>query len=343
MSVEISASEMTNALDSVLLSKLTPMLVGSPGIGKSDIVKLTAKKHNLKLIDLRLAQSDPTDLNGFPTLQNDGTRMDYAPPTTFPLENLDEIPVGYEGWLLFLDEINAAPPAIQAAAYKLVLDRQIGSHNLHKRVAIVCAGNKATDKAIVNRLSTAMQSRMIHLNLMVDTESWLEWANTHNVDHRVISFIKFRPELLHKFNPSHADNTFASPRTWEFLSKIIVDKKEFTKTDHAVLVGTVGEGPATEFRAFCDVYRDLPTIDDMLENPTLVNIPKEPGHQYAMTTLISHHANEDTIEALMIVAKKLPIEFQVVVLKDIYSIAPELKKNQIIQDWVSQNADKLFG
>ena len=343
MSVEISASDMTDALDSVLLSKLTPMLVGSPGIGKSDIVKLTAKKHNLKLIDLRLAQSDPTDLNGFPTLQNDGTRMDYAPPTTFPLENLDEIPVGYEGWLLFLDEINAAPPAIQAAAYKLVLDRQIGSHNLHKRVAIVCAGNKATDKAIVNRLSTAMQSRMIHLNLMVDTESWLEWANTHNVDHRVISFIKFRPELLHKFNPSHADNTFASPRTWEFLSKIIVDKKEFTKTDHAVLVGTVGEGPATEFRAFCDVYRDLPTIDDMLENPTLVNIPKEPGHQYAMTTLISHHANEDTIEALMIVAKKLPIEFQVVVLKDIYSIAPELKKNQIIQDWVSQNADKLFG
>ena len=343
MSVEISASEMTNALDSVLLSKLTPMLVGSPGIGKSDIVKLTAKKHNLKLIDLRLAQSDPTDLNGFPTLQNDGTRMDYAPPTTFPLENLDQIPNGYEGWLLFLDEINAAPPAIQAAAYKLVLDRQIGSHNLHKRVAIVCAGNKATDKAIVNRLSTAMQSRMIHLNLMVDTESWLEWANTHNVDHRVISFIKFRPELLHKFNPSHADNTFASPRTWEFLSKIIVDKKEFTKTDHAVLVGTVGEGPATEFRAFCDVYRDLPTIDDMLENPTLVNIPKEPGHQYAMTTLISHHANDDTIESLMIVAKKLPIEFQVVVLKDIYSIAPELKKNQIIQDWVSQNADKLFG
>ena len=133
------------------------------------------------------------------------------------------------------------------------------------------------------------------------------------------------------------------PRTWEFLSKIIIDKKEFTKTDHAVLVGTVGEGPATEFRAFCDVYRDLPTIDDMLENPTLVNIPKEPGHQYAMTTLISHHANEDTIEALMIVAKKLPIEFQVVVLKDIYAIAPELKKNQIIQDWVSQNADKLFG
>ena len=341
--IEISSTDMLDALDSVLLSKLTPMLVGSPGIGKSDIVKLTAKKHNLKLIDLRLAQSDPTDLNGFPTLQNDGQRMDYAPPTTFPLEHLDQVPKGYDGWLLFLDEINAAPPSIQAAAYKLVLDRQIGAHNLHKRVAIVCAGNKATDKAIVNRLSTAMQSRMIHLNLMVDSTSWLEWANAGNIDHRVISFIKFRPELLHKFNPSHADDTFASPRTWEFLSKIIIDKKKFTRTDHAVLVGTVGEGPATEFKAFCEVYKDLPTIEDMIENPTLVNIPKEPGHQYAMTTLISHNTNDVTIEPLMIVIKKLPIEFQVVVLKDIYSISPELKKHALVQEWVTANADKLFG
>ena len=81
----------------------------------------------------------------------------------------------------------------------------------------------------------------------------------------------------------------------------------------------------------------------MVSNPTLVNIPKEPGHQYAMTTLISHHANEDTIEPLMIVTKKLPIEFQVVVLKDIYSIAPELKKNELVQDWINTNADKLFG
>ncbi len=292
---------------------------------------------------MRLAQSDPTDLNGFPTLQQDGKRMDYAPPMTFPLHDMDNIPKGYDGWLLFLDEINAAPPSIQAAAYKLVLDRQIGAHNLHKNVAIVCAGNKATDKAIVNRLSTAMQSRMVHLNLSVDTESWLTWANVNNIDHRIISFIKYRPELLHKFNPSHADDTFASPRTWEFVSKIINKTEAFTFIDHAVLVGTVGEGPATEFKAFCAVYKDLPTIEEMLESPGTVTIPNEPGHQYAMTTLISHNANDATIKALMQITKKLPIEFQVVVLKDIYAITPELKNNKLIQDWIANNSDKLFG
>ena len=343
MSIEISPTDMVEALDKVLMSQLTPMIVGSPGIGKSDIVKSVAKKHNLKLIDMRLAQSDPTDLNGFPTLQQDGKRMDYAPPMTFPLHDMDNIPKGYDGWLLFLDEINAAPPSIQAAAYKLVLDRQIGAHNLHKNVAIVCAGNKATDKAIVNRLSTAMQSRMVHLNLSVDTESWLTWANVNNIDHRIISFIKYRPELLHKFNPSHADDTFASPRTWEFVSKIINKTEAFTFIDHAVLVGTVGEGPATEFKGFCAVYKDLPTIEEMLESPGTVTIPNEPGHQYAMTTLISHNANDATIKALMQITKKLPIEFQVVVLKDIYAITPELKNNKLIQDWIANNSDKLFG
>jgi len=343
MSIEISASDMVSALNTVLTSGLTPMLVGSPGIGKSDIVKSVAKMHNLKLIDVRLAQSDPTDLNGFPTLQQDGTRMDYAPPTTFPLQDLDTIPESYSGWLLFLDEINAAPPAIQAAAYKLVLDRQIGAHDIHTNVAIVCAGNKATDKAIVNRLSTAMQSRMIHLNLMVDTDSWLEWANANGIDHRVISFVKFRPELLHKFNPNHADDTFASPRTWEFLSKLITGKESFTQVDHAVLVGTVGEGPATEFRAFCNVYKDLPDIETMIKEPNTVQIPNEPGHQYAMTTLISHNANPATITPLMVIIKKLPIEFQVVVLKDIFATNPDLKKHAVVQAWISLNADKLFG
>ena len=343
MSIEISASQTIDALNTVLIAGLTPMLVGSPGIGKSDIVKSVAKMHNLKLIDMRLAQSDPTDLNGFPTLQQDGKRMDYAPPMTFPLQDMDNIPKGYDGWLLFLDEINAAPPSIQAAAYKLVLDRQIGAHALHKNVAIVCAGNKTTDKAIVNRLSTAMQSRMVHLNLMVDTESWLEWANSNDIDHRVISFVKFRPELLHKFNPSHADDTFASPRTWEFVSKIINGKSKLSQIDHAILVGTVGEGAAIEFRGFCAVYKDLPDIDTMLTNPSLVQIPNEPGHQYAMTTLISHNATVTTITALMVIIKKLPTEFQVVVLKDIYANNPDLKGHPIIQTWVTNNADRLFG
>ena len=107
------------------------------------IVKSIAEEYNLKMIDLRLAQCDPTDLLGFPHI--DGDKARYVPMDTFPLEG-DPLPINpvtgiaYSGWLLFLDEFNSADKGVQKAAYKLVLDRMTGLYHLHKNVAISAAG-----------------------------------------------------------------------------------------------------------------------------------------------------------------------------------------------------------
>lgn len=92
-----------NCIDQVKLALnagLVPFIQGSPGLGKSAIVKQIAKFAKLKVIDLRLAQCDITDLNGFPKL--DGDKARYLPMETFPIES-DPIPKGYNGWLLFLN------------------------------------------------------------------------------------------------------------------------------------------------------------------------------------------------------------------------------------------------
>ena len=193
-----------------LLAGEVPMITSSPGVGKSDIIRSVAKQNNLLVIDLRLSQCDPTDLNGFPSLNMDKTRSGYVPMDTFPIEG-DILPEGYKGWMLLLDELNSASQAVMAAAYKLILDRQVGMFKLHKNVAIVAAGNLSTDKAIVNRTSTAMQSRLCHIELEVDNEAWIEWAHTHGIDYRITSFIEFKPDLLHNFDPNHNDNTFPCP------------------------------------------------------------------------------------------------------------------------------------
>ena len=139
-------------------AKLVPMLHGSPGVGKSQIIYQIAEEFNLKVIDLRLSQMDPSDLLGFGALKGD--RATYFPMEFFPLEG-DPIPAGYSGWLIFFDEINSAPSATQAAAYKVILDRMVGLRKLHSHVAIVAAGNLASDNAIVEDMSTALQSRMV--------------------------------------------------------------------------------------------------------------------------------------------------------------------------------------
>jgi len=354
----ITTTEAPKILTHVLRSRLVPSVTGSPGIGKSDIIREIAKELNLKVIDFRLSQSDPTDLNGFPSLNEDRTRSHYAPPANIPLKG-DVLPIKvletdeakaekYSGWLLFFDEMNSAPLSVQAASYKIILDRLVGDTPLHENVAMICAGNLATDKAIVNRQSTAMQSRLIHFNLSVEVDSWIIWARKSKIDHRIIAFIQFRDELLHNFDPNHDDNTFPCPRTWEFASNLIQGMSQIQITDLAYLIGTIGEGAAREFFAFAEIYAALPTYDMMINNPKNVKIPidsdgivEDPGVIYAMTALIGSKAKSEHITALLELMERFPLEFQVITLQNIIAKDIDFKKLPEIRAWMAANATDL--
>jgi len=345
-------------VSTVLRARLVPNLTGSPGIGKSDIIREVADELNLKVIDFRLSQSDPTDLNGFPTLNEDRTRSHYAPPTNIPLEGdiipykkvvAGEKPEQYNGWLLFFDEMNSAPLSVQAASYKIILDRLVGDTPLHKSVAMVCAGNLATDKAIVNRQSTAMQSRLVHFNLEVDVPAWIKWARKNKIDHRIIAFIQFREELLHKFDANHDDNTFPCPRTWHFASNLVKGMSIISIDDLPLLIGTVGEGAAREVFAFVEIYAALPTFDMMVNNPKGIKIPvdadgivEDPGIIYAMTALIGSKADDKTMTPLMELIERFPLEFQVITLQNAIAKDVKLKALPVVRAWMAANASELI-
>lgn len=336
--MSITAKKLPSALIKILQAGKVPMIKASPGVGKSQIVKQVADQYNLKVIDVRLSQLDPTDINGFPSLV-DG-RSDYCPPKIFPIEG-DQIPDGKEGWLLFLDEINSAPLSVQAAAYKLVLDRMIGDHNIHEAVAIVAAGNLSTDKAIVNRMGTAMQSRIVHLNMAVNHKDWLDWAYGAGIDRRVTSFIEFRPELLHKFDPNHKDDTFPCPRTWEFMSDIFKDTDVFDETDLEIAKGTIGEGPAIEFNGYMAIHESLPSIKAIVKDPMNTPISNEMGVKYALTGLIAHEVDEKNITQLAKFVERLPSEFQLLTWRAAVRINPDIMNTKYIGDWITKTAREL--
>lgn len=343
-----------------LRAGLIPYLKSSPGIGKSDLVKLIAEENNLFIKDIRLAQCDPTDLAGFPSLIDTekteeingeivitkSKRSGYSPPEDFPLETdplpLNNAGVPYKGWLILFDELSSAPLATQAAAYKIFLDRMVGQHKLHPNVAMVAAGNLATDKAVVNRMSTAMQSRLIHVKLKVDIKSWIEWAYKHDIDNRVIGFLNFRAELLHKFDPNSKDDTFPCPRTWEFISKIIKPWSSIDEEKLPLLIGTVGEGAAMEFQSFSTIFNTLPTIEEILKNPNNVRIPSEPSTMYAFSSLLARFADKTNIKSIMTVLKHIPIEFQVLSIRGIFMRDKSLKNDPNMKQWVSLHANDLI-
>ena len=339
MAISITTKQLPDAIKRILKAGLVPFVTGSPGIAKSASVQQVAESFNLEFKDIRLAQSDPTELNGFPTIVENIAQ--YIPMNIFPITSTP-LPEGKDGWLICLEELNSASLAVQAAAYKLILDRKVGEYDLHKNVAMVATGNLATDKAIVNRMGTAMQSRLVHLVVSIEPKDWLEWADKSEVDYRVKSYIGFRPDNLFKFDPNHNDLTFPCPRTWEFVSKIIKPETAISYELLPLITGCVGEGTGREFFEYCDIFPRLPTIASIKASPGLVPIPDEPSILYALAGLISHNITVGNIDSIMQYVNRLPKEFQVITIQSILRKDVALRTAQPIINWIKVNATMLM-
>lgn len=258
----------------------------------------------------------------------------------FPLKG-EPIPDGYNGWLLFLDEMNQAPDSIQRVAYKLLLDHKLGDHELHERCVKLAAGNLITDGALAEDLGTALQSRLLHLQLKVDYKAWLEWAMKNEVDHRITSFIQFKPDMLHKFDPDHSDHTFACPRTWHFASRVL-NGDTFDMAMMPLIAGTVSDGVAREFYAFTKIYEKVASADQIASNPEGIQVPDEMSILYAQTGSIGVHATEENISQLTRYIKRLPMEFQVVCFREVCRRKPALADNEAVSQWMIENASEMF-
>lgn len=312
---------------------LVPFLTSSPGLGKSSIAVQIANDFNLEVIDVRLSQCTPEDLMGLP--MREGNKAFFASFNMFPTEDM-EVPPGKNGWLLLLDEFNSAPKTVQAASYKIVLDGMVGQAKLHEDVYIIAAGNLATDRAIVNQLSTAMQSRVVHLEMEANLKDFMDYAVKADFDSRILGFLEFQPSKLHSFKPDHNDKTFACPRTWEFASRLIKGKP-LERLSLPLLAGTLSEGVAVELHTFIKEFQHLPRYEQILESPKTLAIPPEPSTKYALITMLADKVVYDDLDKIFQFVERLPAEFQAVFFRTLYRKDPKFKKSQFF----SSNINKL--
>lgn len=338
-------TQVVQALGYLVAANQPVMIHGSPGVGKSDVVRQVARENDMEMIDLRLSQLDPVDLRGVPSVDTKKKQTSWNVPDFLPRDGKG---------ILFLDEINSAAQATQAAAYQLVLDRKLGDYELPKGWAIVAAGNRSTDRAIVNQMSTALKNRFTHLNYEVNNDDWCEWALKNNVAVEVLGFIRFRPMHLNEFeqrNDSREERervqrlkdaqAFATPRSWEFMSRV-VQQKPNPEIEYELYSGIVGEGCAAEFMGYLKYYRDLPNLDALLMNPGKAKVPEEPATLYALATGLATKATTDNIERVVQYALRLPAEFQVLLMKDAIVRDNSLTNTKAFNEWAIKNADVMF-
>ena len=268
-------------LESLLLGTWPIFIWGPPGVGKSSLVKEVGLERDLPVIDVRAPLLDPTDIRGVPSVV-DG-RAVWSPPSFLPREG--------EG-ILFFDELNAAPPLVQASLYQLTLDRAVGEYHLPIGWRIIAAGNRAKDSSIVHRMPAALSNRFIHLDFEVSVDDWRGWAIRSKIHPLITGFIGTRPELL--FDMRSPERGFPTPRSWHMLSDALSNFRDFA-TALDLIIGIVGEGAALEFHGYISNALNEEAIRKIIENPETETLPISISDQYALISYLAHHANDASI------------------------------------------------
>ena len=258
----ITTLEARESLKKCFQKKRPVFLWGPPGIGKSELVAEITREMQGHMIDLRLGQMDPTDIRGIPYYNKEQNLMDWAPPIDLPTKEFaEQFPVV----VLFLDEMNSSAPAVQAAAYQLVLNRRVGKYQLPDNVVMVAAGNRESDKGVVYRMPTPLANRFIHQELKVDFESWEQWAVKNKIHKDVIGYLAYSKQDLYDFDPKSSSRAFATPRSWSFVSELLADEDTDKNTLLNLISGAVGEGLAIKFMAHRKVATQMPNPTDILD------------------------------------------------------------------------------
>lgn len=315
------------------------MLWGPPGVGKSQGVRQIAAavqektgKH-VNVTDVRLLLFNPVDLRGIPTANADRTLAIWLKPQIFQMDDSPDVVN-----ILLLDEISAAPPSVQAAAYQITLDRIIGEHKLPDNCFVIAAGNRTTDKSVAYTMPKALANRMCHLEIMSEHDSWHKWAIKAGVHESIIGYLNYNPHMLMQTDNKDA-NAFATPRTWEMVSNLLTCVSTELAEIYPMVVGCIGEEAANDFREWYDVFQNVPPVDKIFAG-THKGIPQIPSIIYALSSRIvayaRTHCSQSEIDNAIHYVSKFSVEYRNKVFTDllrIKEVRPALKENELFCKW----------
>lgn len=311
-------------------------IVGSPGLGKTQIVQQVAKELDIGFKAIHAPLMQPEDY-GFPVINAEKTGVRFiVSPDKFPVVGSDCPEQG----LGLVDELPQSDEATQKIIANLFQEREIHAQYLKEGWTLIATGNRAGDKSGAKKLLKHLEDRVTEVELEASLDDWVQWALANGVKPEVIAFLRWRPDLLSAFDPQAIGKT-PTPRSWvEGVSADlgVVDQAQ----EFAVFKGSVGEGAAAEFIGFLKTYRELPSPDAVIMNPTKIAVPTKPDVCYALVGALAHRVTENNFNRVITYIMRMKQEYAVLFIKDALKKNNNLANCQDFIAWATSDGAKIL-
>jgi hypothetical protein len=331
---------------SVCVELGVPAIVwGGPGVGKTSAIRSLAAKLDRHCETVIASIREPADFAGLPVVRPGGVEFS-APSWAHRLID--------RGGLLFLDEITTAPPAVQAAMLRVILERTVGDLTLPDTVSIIAAANPPSQAADGWDLAPPLANRFVHLDWVLDAGAWASgtvsgfWglaeplrvtvspAKERRMLGEVAGFIERRRDLLHSVpsTAAEAGRAWPSPRSWTTGGRLLAACESLGSAYGGVgvqlLAGSVGPAAAAEFLAWRS-ESELPDPERVLADPSSFVLPSRGDRIYAsLTSIVAAVAESPTAsrwqaawEAIAIASQAGHTDIAVAVVRSLLSLRPD--------------------
>lgn len=345
------AEKLIQFLLKAIPAKRRVLIKGRPGMGKTDIAYHVCNAVGADMVLMHPAISDPTDFMGMPAITNGGAEAHFL-----PFGNLAKLVKATRPTVCFLDDVGQAAPAVQAALMQLVLARSVNGTRISDEVTFLGATNDTTHCAGVSGMIEPLKSRWdCIVELSFSSDDWASWALDNAMPIELIAYGRQFPDSISPsdWKPSKEIKPTPCPRTWASVGEWLNAGVD----DHEVLAGAVGDVEAIKFSAFRQMMHHLPSLDDILLNPSQAPLPPQTitvqdisgkEHTYsgaclgvALASALAARATAQNLGRVMIYSSRLEKRLDVLIMKDAVRRNKSLSMSREFVRWSVENQGVL--